>query len=83
MREPGCPGVGALIMPELGLMTAPCTSFPRRICEIPTLVLHPGDMEDGDDNGASEAVAIWDGDLAVFYRSTVLWNYRSESKPSK
>ena len=50
-------------------MTAPCTSFPRRICEIPTLVLHPGDVEDGDGgSGTSEAetVAIWDGDSAIF-----------------
>ena len=55
-------------MPELGLMTAPWTSFPRRICEIPAaLVLQPGEEEveapvaDGSSEGEWEEVAIWRG----------------------
>ena len=33
-------------MPELGLMTAPWISFPRKICEMPALVLQPGEVEE-------------------------------------
>ena len=53
-------------MPELGLMTAPWTSFPRRICEIPALVLQPGEEEEAPvsdwfSEGEWEEVAIWRG----------------------